>query len=176
MLMARDVRDWRPDGANPASPATIASMVEVMVLDVPRAAVPDIEHELATLATLPSIELVDAARITRDLTGRSPSGAGGIGDDDLDTHEDGFIGAFFGADEEDHATVRNEILEAAERLPASRAAVVVMYRNRWRGRLDGLFRTNGVQVLIERSVTPEEATGLTAERTQPLERPTGAET
>jgi hypothetical protein len=175
MLMAPDVPHLRPDGANRATPATIASMIEVMVLDVPSAAVRDIEHELATLATLPSIEMVDAARITRDLTSRSQSGAGGVRDDDLDAHEDAYIGAFFGADEADAATLRSEILEAAARLPPSRAAVIVMYRNRWRARLDGLFRSNGVQVLIERSVTAEDATGLTAGRAQALERRTGAE-
>ena len=164
--MARD-----PKGAvKPAAPS-----IEVMVLDVPRAAVRDVEHELATLATLPSIELVDAARITRALGDRSASGLGGVENDDLDAHENAFSGAFFGADEESATSVRDEILEAAARLPASRAAVVVLYRNRWRTRLDGLFRSNGVQVLVERSVTPVDAMSLTSERATMLEQPAGAE-
>lgn len=172
--MARDSQRLVDDLRAAARPAA-TSTIEVLVLDVPRAAVRDVEHELATLATLPSIELVDAARITRDLGDRSASGSGGIENDDFDAHEDAFSGAFFGADEEGTTSVRDEILEAAARLPASRAAVLVLYRNWWRTRLDGLFRSNGVQVLVERSVTPVDAMSLTSERDALLEQPAGAE-
>ena len=145
-----------------------------MVLDVPRAAVRDIEHELATLATLPSIELVDAAQIARDLGDRAASGPGAR-ENEEDPRDDTFAGAFFGADEEGATSVRDEILEVAGRLPASRAAVVVLYRNRWRSRLDGLFRSNGVQVLVERTVTPADAMSLSSERGANVEQPAGVE-
>ena len=170
--MARDHQRLVTDSRSAASPAAVPT-IEVMILDVPRAAVGDVEHELATLATLPSIELVDAVRITRDPGDRSTSGAAAVEYDD-DAHEDTFAGAFFGADGEGATSVRDEILEAAARLPASRAAVVVMYRNRWRARLDGLFRSNGVQVLVERSVSPADAMSL-SERGAIRERPAGAE-
>jgi hypothetical protein len=172
--MARDHRHPVADSGSAPSLTDAAPTIEVMVLDVPRAAVREIERELATLATLPSIELVDAAPIPRDLGTRSVSGPGGP-EDDLDEREDAFAGAFFGAEEERESSVRSEILEAIGRLPASRAAVVVMYRNRWRSRLDGLFRSNGVQVLVERTVSPADAMRLTSERPAALEQAVGAE-
>jgi hypothetical protein len=164
MLMARDpqrpVADQRTAANLPAAPS-----IEVLVLDVPRRAIGDVQHELATLATLPSIELVDATRITGELGSRATSVPRAAQDDDLDSHEDAYAGAFFGADMDRASSVRDEILEVAARLPASRAAVVVMYRNRWRTRLDGLFRSSGVQVLVERTVTPVDAMSLSTERT-----------